>query len=314
MAKTAQKRDIYSEVTQKLVTMIEKGTAPWQIPWKSGPCLAVPVRVNGAPYQGINVVLLWIEAQEKGYRSNRWMTYNQAKALKGQVRMGEKGTLVVYANKFKKTVENDSGESKDIMIPFLKGFMVFNVDQIDNLPAKYQVPSEGPELTEAQRIETAEKFFAEIGADIRHGGSKAFYVISQDYIQLPAFKDFSEPQAYYATMGHETIHWTRHESRLNRDMGRKKWGDAGYAMEELVAEIGAAFLCAQLGITVEPREDHAAYVKNWLEVLNNDSKAIFTAASEAQKACNFLFELGGIMPKADEVGGDEESDDMALAA
>ena len=173
----------------------------------------------------------------------------------------------------------------------MKGYTVFNADQIDGLPARYQETETvtPPVLTAAERDARLDAFFAATGADIHHGGNRAFYAISFDLIQMPPFESFHDAESYYATLAHETVHWTRHASRLNRDLGRKQWGDAGYAMEELVAEIGSAFLCAELGITPDVREDHAAYIDSWLQVLKGDPHAIFTAASHAQKAADYLW-------------------------
>ena len=142
-----------------------------------------------------------------------------------------------------------------------------------------------------QRIALAEIFFGNTGADIRHGGGRAYYNITSDFVQMPPFASFKDAESYYATLAHETTHWTRHEKRLNREFGRKRWGDEGYAAEELVAELGSAFLSADLGITPEPREDHASYIANWLEVLKNDKRAIFTAAAHAERAAAFLHDL-----------------------
>ena len=175
-------------------------------------------------------------------------------------------------------------------IPFLKGYSVFNVEQIDGLPGHYTAVA-APRMNEQQRIVHAESFFAALGADIRHGGNSAHYVPSLDYVQMPAFESFRDAAAYYATLGHETVHWTRHPKRLDRDFAQKKWGDEGYAMEELVAELGAAFLCADLELTPQIRDDHAPYIAGWLKALKNDKRAIFSAASHAQRAVDFLQRL-----------------------
>ena len=175
-------------------------------------------------------------------------------------------------------------------IPFLKSYTVFNVEQIEGLPAHFHAVAE-PRLDPVQRIERAESFFAATHADIRHGGNMAYYNIGSDFVQMPPFEAFRDAESYYAALAHECTHWTRHKSRLDRDLGRKKWGDAGYAMEELVAELGSAFLCADLDLTPEVREDHAAYIANWLEVLKNDKRAIFSAAAHAQKAADYLVRL-----------------------
>jgi antirestriction protein ArdC len=170
----------------------------------------------------------------------------------------------------------------------MKGYTVFNVEQIDGLPDRYHATLAAPVRSDAERNAQLDAFFAATDATIRHGGNRAYYAIHFDWIQMPPFESFHDTESYYATLAHEITHWTRHPSRLNRDLGRKQWGDAGYAMEELVAEIGSAFLCAELGITPNVREDHAAYIASWFQVLKDDKKAIFTAASHAQKAADFL--------------------------
>jgi antirestriction protein ArdC len=218
------------------------------------------------------------------------MTYRQAAELGGQVRKGERGSLVVYADRIRKTETADNGDEIEREIPFLKGYTVFNCEQIDGLPTRFAArPSSLPPLFE--RIESAERFAANTGAYIRHGGNRAFYAIDADQVRLPPFDSFTGPESYYATLLHELTHWTRHPARLARDFGRKRRGDEGYAAEELVAELGAAFLCADLGIAPEPRSDHASYIAGWLEVLRNDKRAIFTAAAHAQRAADFLHGL-----------------------
>ena len=218
------------------------------------------------------------------------MTYKQAQELGAQVRKGERGTLVVYADRIRRTDTNEQGDDVEHEIPFLKGYSVFNCEQIDGLPAHYTAPATVV-LDPAQRIVSAETFFANTGAVIRHGGARAFYSVHGDYVQMPNFETFRDAESYYATLAHETTHWTRHPSRLDREFGRKRWGDEGYAAEELVAELGSAFLSADLGITPEPREDHASYIANWLMVLKNDKRAIFTAAAHAERAAAFLHGL-----------------------
>ena len=185
-----------------------------------------------------------------------------------------------------------SGEEQERNIPFMKGYTVFNVEQIDGLPAQYHAPAQ-PRLETLERIARADAFFAATAADIRNGGNKAYYSISTDHVQMPPFELFRNAESYYATLAHEVTHWTRHEKRLDRDFGRKRFGDQGYAMEELVAELGAAFLSADLDLTPEVREDHAAYIDGWLKVLKEDRRAIFTAASHAQRAADFL---NGLQP------------------
>lgn len=287
--------DVYSRITDKIIADLEQGERPWMKPWNAEHAagkITRPLRFNGLPYSGINVLNLWSEAVDKDFSAPIWMTYRQAQELGGHVRKGQQGSLVVYANTFQKTeTDENTGEEIEKNIPFLKGYTVFNVEQIDDLPPQYYAKAEPPTLTEAQRNEQLDVFFTATKADIRHGGNQAFYAISQDFIQMPPFEFFKDPESYYATKAHELTHWTRHPSRLDRDLGRKKWGDEGYAFEELVAELGSAFLCADLGITPEVREDHAAYIASWLKVLKNDKRAIFSAAAHAQRAATFLNDL-----------------------
>jgi antirestriction protein ArdC len=207
------------------------------------------------------------------------------------VRKGETGELVVYANSITRTETDAKGEETEREIPFLKGYTVFNAEQCEGLPAQYSAKAEAPVLTPMQRLESADRFFAATGADIRHGGTRAYYAEGADFVQMPPFETFRDAESYAATLAHELTHWTKHDKRLARDMGRVKWGDEGYAREELVAELGSAFLCADLGITPETREDHAAYIASWLKVLKGDKRFIFSAASHAQRAADYLHSL-----------------------
>lgn len=290
---SSDKADLYTRITSRIVQALEQGVRPWLQPWNSehtaGP-ITRPLRHGGEPYRGINVVMLWGEAMARGFSCPIWMTFKQAQAFGGIVRKGQHGTLVVYANRIRRTEPGDNGEDVEHEIPFLKGYTVFNCEQIDGLPAHYIAPAE-QQLNPDQRIAAAETFFGNTGADIRHGGAQAYYNVAADFVQMPNFETFHDAESYYATLGHETCHWTRHEKRLNRDFGRKRWGDQGYATEEMVAEIGSAFLSADLGLTLEPRADHASYIANWLQVLKNDKRAIFTAAAHAERAVAYLHSL-----------------------
>ncbi len=289
-AAPSERTDIYTRITSKIVADLEAGTPTWLQPWAAGHAAGPihrPLRSTGQHYQGINVLMLWATASERGYACPIWMTYNQAQELGGQVRKGEHGTQVVYANTFTKTETNDVGEEEERAIPFLRGYTVFNCEQIEGLPGHFYALAQAP-VQGLARDEAAEQFFAATGATIRHGGNSAYYRISEDAVQMPPFESFRDRESYYATLAHEMTHWTRHPTRLDRDLGRKRFGDAGYAMEELVAEIGAAFLCADLGLTLEPRADHAAYIASWLQVLKQDTRAIFSAAAHAERAVAFL--------------------------
>jgi antirestriction protein ArdC len=220
------------------------------------------------------------------------MTFRQAIELGAHVRKGESGTLVVYANSFKVAEDNkgDDGEEAEREVHYLKGYTVFNVEQIDELPAQYTTQATPPPPNVSARIAQAERLAVSSQATIRHGGGHASYAPQADVVQMPPFEAFRDAESYYATLLHELTHWTAHGSRLARELG-KRFGDAAYAAEELIAELGAAFLCADLGVRLEPREDHASYMAVWLKVLRDDQRAIFAAASHAQRAVQFLHEL-----------------------
>lgn len=282
--------DIYAAVTSKLIAQLERGVRPWTQPWSSPGGGARPLRCNGRPYRGINVLMLWCEGQAKGYTSPYWLTFRQALEFDAHVRKGERGSMVVYADRYKRSESDDRGDTVEKEIPYLKVYTVFNAEQVVGLPEKFRTqPGEARPLIE--RVAAAEAFVAATHADIRHGGDAAYYVPSVDRIQMPAPAAFRDAQGYYATLLHELTHWTKHASRLVREFGRCRFADAGYAQEELVAEVGAAFLCADLGIALEPREDHAGYLAHWLGVLKTDKRAIFQAAAHAQRAADFLHQL-----------------------
>ena len=286
-------RDIYREVTDTILAQLEKGVRPWQRPWETGveaekPAPTLPLRHNGEPYRGTNVVLLWSAASERGYDKPTWMTYRQAQELGGNVLKGEKGVLVTFAKTWtKKEVDPETGIEEEKEVPVMKGYTVFNVAQIDGLPQRYY-ERKSEEMSAAARIEGAEAWLQATGVELRHGGDKAYYSPAGDYVQLPSFAAFREPLGYYATAMHEITHWTRHPDRLDRNFGQKRFGDNGYAMEELTAELGSAFVGAETGIAPEVREDHAAYIGAWMAVMKDDKKAFFTAASHAAKAAEFL--------------------------
>lgn len=291
--RTASRPDLYSRVTAQIVADLENGVRPWTKPWGingAGSTATRPLRHNGAPYAGINVVTLWSAALAAGYASPVWMTFRQALELGAHVRKGEKGSLVVFASKLTRTESDEStGEESERRIPFLKGYTVFNAGQIDGLPDRYRARP-APRFDPPARIAHAESFFAATGAAIRHGGNRAFYCPGSDHIQMPPFEAFRDAESYYATLAHEATHWTGAPRRCDRAFG-KRFGDHAYAAEELVAELGAAFLCADLELTLEDRTDHASYIASWLEVLKSDKRAIFTAAAQAQRAADFLHAL-----------------------
>ncbi len=203
------KTDIYQRVTNQIIASLETGIRPWMQPWSGEHAagrITRPLRGNGIPYQGINVLMLWGAAMEKGYSAPIWMTFKQALALGGAVRKGERGSLVVYASTFSRTEADEAtGEESERDIPFLKGYTVFNVEQIDGLPAHFLAPAE-PRIDPVQRTEHAERFFSATGATVRHGGDRAFYSIGPDHVQMPHFEAFRDAESYYATLAHELTH------------------------------------------------------------------------------------------------------------
>jgi antirestriction protein ArdC len=298
MNATATRPDVYATITNKIVARMEQGELPWARPWnaqhQSG-SITRPLRYNGECYHGVNVLVLWLTAEERGYHCPLWLTFNQAKDLGGFVRKGEKGTPVVYASTFnKKEIDEATGQETEEQIPFLKSYTVFNALQIDGLPKHYYTMKEQPKNL-AERLADVEDFVAKTKADIRHGGDRAYYASTADYIQMPPYECFRDRESFYATLSHELTHWSGNSKRLDRDLSKSRFGSEGYAVEELVAELGSAFLCADLGITAEPRADHASYLQNWIKVLKDDKKAIFTAAAQAEKAVAYLH---GLQPRS----------------
>ena len=288
-----ERQDVYTRVTDKIIADLEQGVRTWMKPWNAGNTagrIIRPLRHNGTPYSGINILMLWAESVAQGFGAPTWMTFRQASELGAHVKKGEKGSLVVYANSITRTEEDAKGDETEREIHYMKGYTVFNVEQIEGLPEQYYAKPE-IQTTPVERISHAEAFFQATKADVRYRGDRAFYSNDGDYIQMPVIEAFCDAESFYATLAHESTHWTKHPSRLDRNLGRKQWGDEGYAREELVAELASAFLCADLNITPEVRDDHAAYIANWLTVLKNDKRAIFGAAAQAQKAVDYLHGL-----------------------
>lgn len=282
--------DVYERITASIVAKLEDGTRPWMQPWGAGGSPVRPLRHNGVAYRGINTLLLWMTATERGFVSPFWMTYKQAQELGGQVRKGEKSTLVVYAGAIEKQEEDASGTQTERSIPFLKGYSVFCADQIDDLPEHFYVKAKAPEGAETkERIARIDTYFRHTGADIREGGNKAFYSPGGDFIQMPPFSAFVSAEAFATTLAHEGIHWTA--NRVGRDLTRYARDNSERAREELIAELGSVFFAVDLGLEIEPRDDHAAYVNSWVSVLKNDKRAIFQAASLAEKALAYLHSL-----------------------
>lgn len=286
----SQPKDPHQEVTDRIIADLASGVRPWTRPWADGGMGVRPLRHDGQPYHGVNVLTLWAEAALRQYSQPVWMTFRQALALGGAVRKGEKGARVVYANRLTRQEPDAPEGASDRTIAFLKSYTVFNLSQIDGLDDRYPT-APIPMLDPAMKIAAVEAFFAATGAVIGHGGTQAYYAPGPDRIQMPPFETFVDAEGYYATLGHEMTHWTRHPTRLDRDFGRQRFGDEAYGREELVAELGAAFLCADLGLALEPRPDHAAYLASWLQVLRHDKRFIFSAAAHAERAVAFLHDL-----------------------
>ena len=285
------KRDCYAEITNAIIADLEKGVRPWMPRWDMGQSVPRrPLRNTGEPYRGINVLWLWRAADEAGYECRTWFTYGQAQAMGAHVRKGEKSTLIVFTDRVTKTEKDETGQEQTREIPFLRHYYVFNGEQIDGLPEKFTLETDDVR-TPHERNERADRFFASTGITIRHGGRRAFYSILEDYVQMPPLELFKEQEAYFATLAHEAVHATGHPIRVPRKFKPSSFGTANYAREELIAELGAAFLCADLGLSLEPRRDHADYIASWLQVLRNDKKAIFQAAALAQKATDYLHRL-----------------------
>ena len=235
---------------------------------------------NAMAYTGVNVLLLWHAAQERGFARNEWMTFNQARDIGAKVRKGSKGTMCIVFSMIERAAKNDikGGSDGDDMVPMIKPFWLFNVADIDGL-----VERSDSFLDEFQSVEEGEFILKSSGAHIEHGGNRAFYAQTADLIHLPQPQQFKRPADYCATALHELIHWTGHESRLSRNFS-KRFGDEAYAFEELVAELGSAFVLAELNLVDHTIEDHARYMQSWLKVLKNDKTAIFTAAKHASAA------------------------------
>jgi antirestriction protein ArdC len=320
MAFTKVRRDVQQEITDTIIAQIEAGAGKWTMPWHARPgdgfSAELPVNTDGRAYRGLNIILLWGSAMAKGYSRPIWGTFKKWEKLGAFPRKGEKGTLAFYwtkrcnicgASTFNVSAhfnESHPGETQDFRMTCV-AWNLFNIEQLAEVPAKFTNTPAPVAIPEDKRIAAAEKFFASVPAKVNHGGNRAYYTTGGDYIQMPHFEQFNTPEDYYSTRGHETVHWSGHETRCNREFG-KRFGDNAYAFEELVAELGAAFLCAHLGISNEPRPDHAQYLTSWLETLKGDKYAIFTAASRAQDGVNFIFSQAGDTSTDDDENDGEE--------
>lgn len=286
------KRDLYQSVTDRIVAKLETGVMPWVKGWNAG--TSIPMNaVSNRPYSGINVLLFW-SAADAGYARPRYLTYKQATECGGHVRKGEHGTKVYYFKQLEIADKNNPDETKQI--PMLREYTVFNVDQCEGLPDHVRIGPDAGKVNPDNREALADDFIRSTGADFREGAGKPCYIPSRDFITVPAWSDFHSQPEYYAAAFHELVHWSGHKSRLDRDLSGR-FGNDAYAAEELIAELGAAFLCAEFGFD-NAHDNQAAYLAGWLKILKADPRAIFTAASKAQKAADYLRGLALAEPQA----------------
>lgn len=298
--KSSKQADYYAELTGMLVEQLRNNPGNWTKPWAStGVGGALPINaVTKKRYKGSNVFYLSAIAWRAGYTSNVWATYKQWQSIKGQVRKGEKGSVGVYWH-FAEKEDPDTG--KKVKVVWMKTFPVFNLDQVDGDFTGRWFDGGGPELTVTERDAEIDAWFGRTGATVEIGGDAAYYQPSTDTITMPHPDQFDTTEAFYGTLAHEVTHWTGAKTRLDREGGF--YGDAGYAFEELVAELGSAFVCGHLGIESAPRPDHAQYIAHWMLACSDNERAVYRAAADAAKACDYLIAL------ADPEGDDDEGDD-----
>ena len=282
-----EKKDIFQRVTDMIVRAIEEGAGSYRMPWRtSGGFPNSPINaVSKRPYRGINVLVLWATAQERGYKSGTWATYKQwsdSERKFERARNPQRRILEILRSRRGAQDGAADSETHAKKIPMARDYWVFNAEQVDGY-----APAEVPKASKEERIESAEAFFHRVGIDVQPGGNRAFYQPATDSVHMPPFEAFKEPLFYYSVLCHETTHWSGAEHRLKRDLSGR-FGSESYAIEELIAELGAAFLCAELGLPTDPREDHAPYIPSWLKVLKSDKRAIFTAAAKAQRAADSI--------------------------
>lgn len=279
-------RDYRAEVTADIIKMLEEGTAPWQKPWEAGELGRSPFNpTTNKPYHGGNILNLMISSMRHGYSDPRWLTYKQAADKGWQVRKGEKSTRIEFweTKPGNKDEGADDNEKRSRLIH--RVYSVFNAEQIDGIPPIHIEPRKPFEV-----IEAGERMLANSGADIRHGGGRAFYSPKGDYIQMPPRECFTDEPHYYSTVLHELAHWTGAGHRLNRLSEKAPFGSPEYAKEEIRADLASLYLAAELGIPYDPK-DQAGYIQNWIQVLKNDKNEVFRAASDASKICDYLHSL-----------------------
>ena len=297
-----------ARITAAIIEKLEHGTKPWIKPWRGGP-VSKPLRSCGTPYRGINTFWLWMMADAAGYTSPYWMTYRQCHKLRGQVRKGEKSSIAIFYKSYEREVERADGGEDTETHRVLKAYAVFNADQCDDLPDMYYPKLQEQPVEPAGREERLDNFFGQVGANLRHHGCQAYYEPARDRITMPPTLLFGGYDHYYATLAHELSHWTGHGSRLARDL-KNRFGSEAYAAEELVAELSAAILGAELGLPVAHLDHHASYIAHWLKLLKSDDRAVLTAAAKAEEAASLILRLGGSRYEA----SDNTIDNLAEAA
>jgi antirestriction protein ArdC len=288
------KRDLYTEVSERIIAELERGAAPWVKPWSATAGQNMPQNaVSNRPYSGCNVILLWL-ARDRGWPTPRFLTFKQAVEAGGNVRKGEHGTKVYFVKQLQ--IKDDEAEEADTrLVPMLREYTVFNIDQCENLPDSVKAGKAMRIRNPDTRDALADEFLRSTGADIRESQGEAYYAPSRDFISVPAFAVFKGADHFYNVAFHELTHWTGHKSRLDRDF-KTRFGSRKYAAEELVAELGAAFLCAEFGFDGDVR--NAGYIATWIDLLKSDKRAFFTACNRASKAADYLRGLALAAPAA----------------
>lgn len=312
----ASQNELYQSITDRIIDALERGTAPWIKPWRAdGSHGGMPHNaVSGRAYHGINVLLLAMQEQACGYASPHWLTFKQATERGGHVRAGEKGTQIVFWRFMTRDakdaagnpVRGDDGKTVQRTVPMLKTFYVFNVAQCDDLELPVR------KVREPIAPTAIDGLVAQTGATVKHGGDRAYYTAAGDYIGMPQREAFRDLGHYHGTLLHELTHWTSHAARCNRELG-KRFGDEAYAAEELIAEMGSAFLCASLGVPLDGLQ-HPSYIASWLRVLRSDNRAIFTAAKAAQCAADYLLAAMGMGEPADDEAIEPTAAQLEIAA
>ncbi|RWM48245.1 MAG: DUF1738 domain-containing protein [Mesorhizobium sp.] len=284
---SSDRADIYARITNQIIAAIEAGAGEFVMPWHhEGTATARPINVaSSKAYRGVNTLSLWAAAQRAGYPDGLWGTYRQWQALGAQVRKGEKATTVVFWGQIGANTDEEGDETGDTgerRRLFARGYSVFNCGQVDGYEPEPAVAS-----SEEERIAHADAFYANLGINTVYGGSEAYYLPPADRVHVPVFSSFRDVASHYSVLFHEGLHATGAKHRLDRELSGS-FGSEAYAMEEIIADSGAAMILADLSISSRPRPDHAAYISSWLRVLRNDTSAIFTASSKAQAAVDWM--------------------------